>query len=123
MPIDPADRSQPFRRRVFAAVCAVPAGRVATYGDIGTVMGSPRLARQVGWALSSLAPHDHPEHKRIPWHRIINAQGKISFRGDLARAEEQLQLLEREGVLFDEEGRAELQRLRWGFPDYSPITR
>ncbi|MBJ95477.1 MAG: hypothetical protein CMP23_13525 [Rickettsiales bacterium] len=115
--IDPQDRSQPFHQRVFAAVCQVPAGYVATYGDIGSVLGSPRLARQIGWALSSLAPELHPEHQTIPWHRIINAQGAISYRGDLERAEKQLQRLEAEGVLFDEHGFCDLRRHRWSFVD------
>ncbi len=118
MPIDPADRTQPFHDRVFAAVCSVPSGHVATYGDIGTVMGSPRLARQVGWALSSLTPRDHPSHKDVPWHRIINAKGAISFRGDLTRAEEQLHRLEDEGVIFDDYGCCDLQRHRWNFPGF-----
>ncbi len=118
MPIDPADRTQPFHNRVFAAVCSVPAGHVATYGDIGTVMGSPRLARQVGWALSSLAPRDYPSHKDVPWHRVINAEGAISFRGDLTRAEEQLHRLEDEGVIFDEHGCCDLQQHRWDFPGF-----
>jgi len=118
MSIDPADRTQPFKARVYAAVCAVPAGNVATYGDIGTVMGSPRLARQVGWALSSLAPQGHPDHQRVPWHRIINAQGTISFRGDITRAEQQLQRLEAEGVFFNEQGHCDLQRHRWDFSSF-----
>ena len=96
----------------------MPAGHVATYGDVGTVMGSPRLARQVGWALSALAPESHPEHGRVPWHRILGASGAISHRGDLVRAEKQLHRLEDEGVLFDEHGRCDLQRHRWGFPRF-----
>jgi len=115
---DPEDRTLPFHTRVFTVVCDVPRGHVATYGDIGTVMGSPRLARQVGWALSALAPQNHPEHAKVPWHRIINARGAISYRGDLVRAEEQLHRLEDEGVLFDGEGRCNLQEHRWRFPRY-----
>jgi len=115
---DPEDRTLPFHTRVFTVVRDVPQGHVATYGDVGTVMGSPRLARQVGWALSALAPKNHPEHAEVPWHRIINAQGAISYRGDLVRAEEQLHRLEDEGVLFDDQGRCNLQEHRWSFPRY-----
>jgi len=115
---DPEDPCLPFHSRVYGVVCDVPEGYVATYGDVGTVMGSPRLARQVGWALSALAPTSHPDHERVPWHRIINARGCISYRGDLLRAEQQLHRLEMEGVLFDEAGRCNLEQHRWRFPRF-----
>ena len=87
----------------------VPAGRVTTYGDVASALGSPRVARHVGWALAALRDAD------VPWHRVINAKGMISFKGDTPRAELQRHRLEAEGVRFDARGRVELSRLRWTF--------
>jgi methylated-DNA-protein-cysteine methyltransferase related protein len=88
-----------FRAKVYAAVKKVPRGRVTTYGDVAGALGSRRVARQVGFALAAL------DDKSVPWQRVINSQGKISFRGDVARGTEQQQLLEREGIRFDDDGR------------------
>ena len=52
----------------------------------------------------------------VPWHRVINSRGMISHRGDVARATEQLDRLETEGVLFDKGGRCDLAKLRWTYP-------
>lgn len=98
---------------MWAAVSTVPPGRVTTYGDVATVLGHPRRARQVGWALAALLP-DRVE--AVPWHRVINAQGRISLRGDLHRGDEQRRRLEAEGVRFDAKGRCDLRRLRWTYP-------
>jgi methylated-DNA-protein-cysteine methyltransferase related protein len=91
----------------------VPSGYVATYGQIATLLGSPRVARQVGYAMAAVRPDDD-----VPWHRIINARGRISHRGDVGRARAQRELLEAEGVIFDPSDRVDLQRYRWGFPDF-----
>jgi methylated-DNA-protein-cysteine methyltransferase-like protein len=96
-----------FRARVASVVRAVPRGRVATYGDVAGALGSPRVARHVGWALAAL-----PEVTDVPWHRVINAQGRISFKGDLRRAEEQRRRLEAEGHVFDPAGRLPLRERR-----------
>lgn len=105
---EPREHSEPrvvgpgFRERVYAAVALVPAGFVASYGDVAGALGSRRVARQVGFALAAL---DSARARVVPWQRIINASGRISFKGDLARAEVQRRLLEKEGVRFDESGR------------------
>jgi methylated-DNA-protein-cysteine methyltransferase related protein len=101
-----------FHGRVWTLVRQVPSGHVATYGQIATLLGSPRVARQVGYAMAAV----RPEHD-VPWHRIINAQGRISHRGDFGRAQHQRELLEAEGVVFDETDRIDLARFRWGFSD------
>jgi len=101
-----------FHARVYEVVRQVPPGRVTTYGDVATVLGSPRVARHVGWALAAL-PTERVEE--VPWHRVINARGTISFRGDPWRGEEQRLRLEAEGVAFDEVGRVDLARLRWRY--------
>jgi methylated-DNA-protein-cysteine methyltransferase-like protein len=99
-----------FHERVHEVVRRVPAGAVTTYGDVATVLGSPRVARHVGWALAALRDDD------VPWHRVINAKGEISHRGDLVRATLQRARLEAEGVVFDRAGKVDLRRFRWTPP-------
>ncbi len=97
-----------FHAKVYALVRKVPRGRVTTYGQIATLLGSPRVARQVGWAMAAC-------DERVPWHRVINAKGGISSRGDVLRAQEQRERLEAEGVRFREDGTVDLARYLWRF--------
>ena len=93
---------------IYAVVSSIPIGRVATYGQVAQLAGLPRRARLVGYALSALTD------KTVPWHRVVNAQGKISPRADgNPAAEMQRLLLEEEGVTFDAHGRIPLERFRW----------
>ena len=89
-----------FRGRVYAKVREVPPGAVTTYGDVAGALGSRRVARHVGFALSALPPDTD-----VPWHRVINGQGRISVRGDSVRADVQRTRLLREGIAFDPRGR------------------
>jgi methylated-DNA-protein-cysteine methyltransferase-like protein len=82
---------------------------VTTYGDVAAALGSPRVARHVGWALAALREED------VPWHRVINSRGRISFKGDTPRAVLQRAKLEAEGVTFSATGRVDLKLLRWTF--------
>ncbi len=100
-----------FHAKVYALVKHVPHGRVTTYGDVATALGSPRVARHVGWALAALSDES------VPWHRVINAQARISFKGDTPRGELQRHLLEAEGVDFDTRDRVDLKALRYRFHD------
>ncbi len=99
-----------FYERVYEVVCLVPAGHVTTYGDVGTILGSPRVARQVGWALANLASD------QVPWQRVVNAHGMVSWRGDLGRASLQEALLRAEGVIIGADGRLDLAAYRWSYP-------
>ncbi len=103
-----------FHAKVYAMVRKVPRGHVATYGQIATLLGSPRVARQVGFALSGAwrVQDEDP----VPWHRIINAKGGISTRGDVGLGIDQRALLEREGIEFRTNGTVDLSRYRWHFP-------
>ena len=93
----PESGSRAAYARIYAAVSRVPRGRVATYGQIAGVAGLPGQARMVGYALSAL-----PEGSRVPWHRIVNAAGRISLRsGERPMGEIQRFLLEKEGVAYD----------------------
>ncbi len=96
-----------FFQRVYRMVEQIPAGRVATYGQIAWLVGKPRGARTVGWALRALQPGSG-----VPWHRVVNAQGGIS----VAARELQQALLEAEGVAFDERGRIDLGVFGWEGP-------
>ncbi len=87
-------------------VKAIPHGRVATYGDVARMAGSPRASRQVGWALATL-----PDGSDVPWWRVINREGRISWRP--GGAELQKELLQEEGVRFAPEGAIDLGTYRW----------
>jgi methylated-DNA-protein-cysteine methyltransferase-like protein len=95
-------------RRIYAVVSRIPRGRVATYGQVAVLAGLPNRARQVGYALHAL-----PAASRVPWHRVVNAQGRISLRSSgLGHDELQAQMLAREGVKFAD-GSISLVRFQW----------
>jgi methylated-DNA-protein-cysteine methyltransferase-like protein len=99
-----------FFDRVYRVVALIPAGRVASYGQIAALLGHPRSARTVGWALNSLSSQ---QARTIPWQRVINSAGRISFaRLDLG-IDLQRQLLEGEGVVFNERGLVDLAKYGW----------
>lgn len=95
---------------IYAVVRQVPAGRVATYGQVARLVGGIS-AQMVGFALAALRGHD--ENTPVPWQRIINAQGKISPHGMGLGTHLQRELLEEEGIIFDAEGRIDFERYRW----------
>jgi methylated-DNA-protein-cysteine methyltransferase-like protein len=97
-----------------AAICAairrIPRGWVATYGQVTAMAGLPRRARLVGQVLQHLGLWQ----RDIPWHRVVNAKGEVSYAlsrngGDAL----QQCLLEKEGVEFDNRNRFDLERFRW----------
>ncbi|MCW7480696.1 MGMT family protein [Leptospira kanakyensis] len=94
----PKTKSTNFYDSVYAVVKKIPKGKVTTYGHIALLLGNPRAARAVGYALNALKKE---MEQKIPWQRVINAQGKISFRGDILRADLQKKILQSEGVSFD----------------------
>jgi methylated-DNA-protein-cysteine methyltransferase-like protein len=95
--------------RIYAVVRRIPRGRVATYGQIALLAGVPGQARLVGYALSAV-----PDSSTVPWHRVINAHGRVSTRrSEPGGGIRQRMLLEREGVRFNGAGRTDLDRFRW----------
>lgn len=106
-----------WHAKVFAMVRRVPAGHVATYGQIATLLGSPRVARHVGFALAGAWRAE--EEDPVPWHRIVNSRGSISTRDDGGPGLDQRTLLEDEGVEFKLNGAIDLKRYRWQ-PDIDP---
>jgi methylated-DNA-protein-cysteine methyltransferase-like protein len=93
---------------VYRVVRRIPAGRVATYGQVAGLAGMPGAARQVGWALHALSEQDE-----VPWQRVINARGEISSRGTREIEDLQRALLQSEGVDFDQAGRIDLGCFGW----------
>jgi methylated-DNA-protein-cysteine methyltransferase related protein len=104
-----AVRPESTRERIYAQVRKIPCGKVATYGQIASLAGLEGQARQVGYAMAAV-----PSSSTIPWHRVINAQGRVSMRSEGPGGSIiQQQLLEREGVVFNAGARVVLARFRW----------
>ncbi len=83
--------AQGFFNEVYKLVKHIPRGRVATYGQVAAILGKPRAARLVGWALN-ICPID------VPWQRVINKSGMISIENMRATKKLQADLLKTEGV-------------------------
>lgn len=97
-----------FYAAVYDLVAQIPEGRVMSYGQIAGLLGKPRAARQVGYALAAT-----PADLALPWHRVINSKGEVSRRADGDRADYQRLLLEAEGVVFTAKGRVAIADYRW----------
>ena len=103
-----------MRQAFYEMVARIPPGKVATYGQIAALAGYPGGARQVGYALAGL-----PDGLDLPWHRVINAQGKVSPRSSGRFHELQYRMLEDEGIPF-QRNRVDLGAYRWCPPDILP---
>ncbi len=97
---------QELSQRIISIIAAIPAGKVATYGQIATMAGRPRSARQVARLL-----HSSSDKYGLPWHRVINARGVISLT-ELA-AEKQRQKLCAEGIEISRGDRIDLTVYQW----------
>ncbi len=105
-------KDAPVYERIYAVVRQIPAGQVATYGQVAAIVGrcTPRM---VGYAMSAL-----PFGSDVPWPRVINRQGKTSPRSGGSGAARQRQLLEAEGVKFNSEGKVDFELVGWSGPDW-----
>jgi methylated-DNA-protein-cysteine methyltransferase related protein len=95
--------------RIYRVVACIPSGTIATYGQVADLAGLGGKARLVGYALFRI-----PIPADVPWHRVINAQGEISYSltregGDYL----QRSLLEDEGIVFTKQGKIDLNTYRW----------
>lgn len=88
-----------FYEAVYAAVQAIPKGKVASYGQIAKAVLRPRCSRGVGWAL-----HVNPRPGEIPCHRVVNKDGRVAPGFAFGGEEVQRELLSSEGVEFDSDG-------------------
>jgi len=92
-----------FFEQVYAVVQRIPHGKVVSYGQIARMLGRPRAAREVGWAMRCC-----PE--RLPWQRVVMADGSVTggVYADMRRA-----LLQAEGAAFLPDGRVDMDSCRW----------
>jgi len=104
-----------FFEQVYETVKKIPRGKVASYGLVAALCGSPRAARQVGWALHQL--DRKPDLlKSVPWHRVVNSKGYISTTCHTHTADMQKTMLEQEGIKFKKNGglwQLDLQKHLW----------
>ncbi len=100
-------RRAPFTERAIDIIRAIPAGKVATYGQVAALAGCPGGARQVVRVLHSLSGSEG-----LPWHRIVNAKGEIAL-AEGAGFETQKALLESEGVPLTRKGAIDMDRHLW----------
>ena len=97
-----------LRERIYAVVRRIPRGRVATYGQVARLARIGEQPRLVGYALAAL-----PDDTKLPWHRVVNAQGRVSPRATPGFDRLQRALLEREGVRFDARDRIDIAARLW----------
>ena len=88
-----------FFEKVYQIVKSIPYGSVMSYGDVAELLGNRKMSRQVGWAL-----HVNPDPENIPCYRVVNRFGKVSKAFAFGGENRQKELLEKEGVVFDEKG-------------------
>ena len=86
-----------FEQSIFTMLFHIPEGKLTTYGRLSKAAGYPNHSRHVGKVLARL-----PQETKLPWFRVVNAQGKISLRGDAFIR--QKHLLEKEGMTVTAEG-------------------
>ena len=91
--------------KIYEVVKSIPRGKVATYGQVAFLAGNPRWARVVGYAL-----HVNPDTSTIPCHRVVNREGRVAAGFAFGGDEVQRQLLEAEGIVFEPDGRIDLEK-------------
>ena len=97
-----------FFQKVYKLVLQIPSGKVATYGQIATLLGDRRSARIVGWAMRAA-----PEELKIPCHRVVNKQGELAPSYAFGDASVQRTILENEGITFLKDGKINIKKHLW----------
>ena len=98
---------QSREQKIWQVVVAIPAGSVASYGQVADMAGLGQQARFVGRALGWL-----PEGHSVPWHRVLRSNGQIAFPLGSEKFEEQRQRLTEEGVVV-RDGRVHMKTFQW----------
>lgn len=93
--ITPATMTDAYREQVWRIIHSIPQGKVTSYGEVAKLAGLPRGARLIGRILGQL-----PAGSSLPWHRVVNAQGRISFPLGSEKHREQRERLLGDGVYF-----------------------
>ena len=104
---DDSEQSTDGQKRVYMILAAVPSGKVLTYGQLAKLAGLPKAARMIGRILSNL-----PKETKLPWHRVINAAGRISLAEDNPSFTLQKARLQEEGIVFSD-NRISLKKFNW----------
>ena len=103
-----------FYEQVYAVVRRIPRGRVTSYGRVAAMLGRPRAARAVGYALNALKDkHGDPAYADIPWQRVVNSQGRISIVNRDNSPSRQAALLRKEGIVVSEDLKIDLDVYLW----------
>ncbi|KAA3647025.1 MAG: cysteine methyltransferase [Chloroflexi bacterium] len=102
----------PFFEQVYAVVRRIPKGKVTSYGRVAAMLGSPRAARAVGYAMNGLR-YKSEEYDDVPWQRVINHAGYISIKGSANSKHKQAELLRAEGVAVDDDFNVDLEKYLW----------
>lgn len=97
-----------FSKKVISFIKKIPKGKVATYGQIAKLAGKPQGSRGVAWIL-----HSCSKSHALPWQRVLNSKGKISFPPTTASYVRQKRLLQKEGIEFGEQGQIDLKKFQW----------
>ena len=109
---------KPYYAQIWQTIQLIPQGKVACYGQIADLAGLPGRARLVGKALASV-PESGWRGQAVPWYRVINAQGKISFPLGSEYFDKQKQLLQDEQVVVIGV-RVKLKEFQWQ-PDLAEL--
>jgi methylated-DNA-protein-cysteine methyltransferase-like protein len=97
-----------FTKKVLQNIRNIPSGKVATYKQIAILSGKPQGSRGVAWIL-----HSCSTSYKLPWHRVLNSKGMISFEPDSRNFREQKRKLENEGIVFSDQGKLSLAKFQW----------
>jgi methylated-DNA-protein-cysteine methyltransferase-like protein len=97
----------PFHQCLIELIRRIPRGKVASYGQLAAMAGDPKAARQVVRILHTLT-----EKYKLPWHRVVNKQGKISLPQG-SGYELQRSLLKKEGIKFKKDDLIDMDRFCW----------
>lgn len=97
-----------FTKKVIEIIRKIPSGKVATYKQVAELAGKEHASRGVAWILNTCSTK-----YKLPWHRVLNSQGKISFPSKTYNFREQKNRLRREGVDIDASGALDLAKFQW----------
>jgi methylated-DNA-protein-cysteine methyltransferase-like protein len=112
------NENTPFTKAVLKMVKKIPRGKVATYGQIAKISGNAGGSRGVAWILHACA-----KKYKLPWQRVINSQGKISFPKLTKEYKTQKRLLEKEGIQFSDAGTVNFKKFQWSKKTAPPKKR
>ncbi|MBL7665242.1 MAG: MGMT family protein [Bacteriovoracaceae bacterium] len=101
-------KSTDFTKNVIRLIKRIPKGKVATYGQLAKLAGKPQGSRGVAWIL-----HSSSHTQALPWHRVVNSKGCISFPAETESFIKQKARLERERIKFDNKDKISLKKFQW----------